>query len=71
MKLTNSLLISLLGLASLTCISLVRGLDVSMAVASIVLAYTGSRAGLKGTGMLAASRDSAANTLEAIDKLKD
>jgi hypothetical protein len=40
-------------------------------LATIAGLYIGSRAGLKGTGMIAASRDSQADTQKAIETLKD
>jgi hypothetical protein len=71
MRLSNSLLISLLGLVSLTLIGLVKGLDVSMAISGICLAYVSSRSAQKiGIGM-AVSRDANANSENIIDKIKD
>lgn len=67
----KSFLISLLGLAALLILGLVKGIDTSMALASVVLAYTGSRASQKiGLGM-AVSRDVNANSENVVDKLKD
>ena len=71
MRLSNSMLLSLAGLTSLLTMFLLRGLDTSGAIVTLCLGYIGARAGLKGTGMIAASKDSAASTSEAIDKLKD
>ena len=43
MKLSNSLVISLLGLTSLLALGLSKGIDVSMAISGIVLSYVGAR----------------------------
>jgi hypothetical protein len=55
-KLTNSLIITLIGLVCLTVLGLRNDMDVSMAISGVVLSYVGSRGALKGTGMIAASR---------------
>jgi hypothetical protein len=69
-KLTNSLIITLIGLVCLTALGLRNDMDVSMAISGVVLSYVGSRGALKGTGMIAASRDPEVDTLKAIEKLK-
>ena len=71
MKPTNSLLISVLGLAALLALGLLKNVDVSIPLVSVVAAYVGSRSALKGTGMLAASRDPACDTASVIEKLRN
>lgn len=66
----KSFLISVLGLGALLTLGLAKGIDTSMAISGVVLAYVGSRSGLKGAGMLAASRDKDCSTMDAIDKLR-
>jgi hypothetical protein len=65
MKLTNSALISILGLISLTFLGY-RGVDVATSIAGIVSAYVLGRAGLKGSNVWAASKDVDADTITAI-----
>ena len=71
MKLSNSFVLSLTGLACLLLLGIVKSLDVSIPIVSVVAAYVGSRQALKGAGILAASRDVACDTQRAIDSLKD
>lgn len=71
MKLSNSFTLSLIGIATLTGICILKGFDTSGAIVTLCIGYIGSRAGLKGTGMIAASRDEKADTLSAIEKLRD
>jgi hypothetical protein len=70
MKFTNSLIVTLAGLLSLTYLGY-RGIDTSSSIAGLVSAYVLGRVGLKGTGMMAASRDSTCDTQKAIETLKD
>ena len=71
MKPTNSFILSLVGIASLLTLGLVKGMDVSVPLTGIVAAYVGARGALKGTGMLAASRDPACDTASVIEKLRN
>ena len=71
MKITNSLILSLTGLGCLLALGMIKGLDVSIPIVSVVAAYVGSRSALKGTGMLAASRDPACDTASVIEKLRN
>ena len=71
MKFSNSFVISLTGLGCLLALGMIRGLDVSVPIVSVVAAYVGSRSALKGTGMLAASRDPTCDTASAIEKLRN
>lgn len=66
MKLSNSFIISLAGIASLITLGLAKGVDVSMALSGVVLSYVGSRAGQKGAMVFASSRDANSNTDEII-----
>jgi hypothetical protein len=70
MRMTNSAVITSLGLAILSVMGW-RGTDISGSVVALCTAYVASRAGLKGTGMIAASRDPTADTNESIRILKD
>lgn len=66
----KSFLISVLGLVALLTLGLAKGIDTSMALASVVLAYTGSRASQKiGLGM-AISKDPNATMDDHVDKLR-
>lgn len=71
MKFSNSFVISLTGLGCLLALGMIKGLDVSIPIVSVVAAYVGSRSALKGTGMLAASRDPACDTASVIEKLRN
>ena len=71
MKLTNSFALSLVGVASLTAIALVKGIDVSIAISGIILAYAGSRSAEKASMTHSLSKDPNANTLEGIDKIRE
>jgi len=71
MKFSNSFVISLTGLGCLLALGMIKGLDVSIPIVSVVAAYVGSRSALKGTGMLAASRDTACDTASVIEKLRN
>jgi hypothetical protein len=73
MKLSNSALISILGIVALTYLGH-RGAEVGTYVTSIVSAYILGRAGLKGSYIYSASKDVscdtqlAIKTVERIDK---
>jgi hypothetical protein len=71
MKITNSFILSIAGLLSLTGMFLAKGLDTSGSVVTLVLGYVAARQARKASDVIAASRDPSASTLEAIDKLKD
>jgi len=66
MKLSNSFIISLTGIASLLTLGLVKGIDTSMALSGVVLSYVGARAGQKGAMVFASSRDEKSDTDEII-----
>ncbi len=71
MKLSNSMLLSLAGLTSLLTMFLIKGLDTSGAIVSIVLGYAGLRAGQKVGIGIAVSKDTNANSENIVDKIKD
>ena len=68
---TNSFILSIVGFGCLLALGMIKGLDVSIPIVSVVAAYVGSRSALKGTGMLAASRDPACDTASVIEKLRN
>jgi hypothetical protein len=71
MRLSNSFIISLAGLVSLLVLGLAKGIDVSMAISGVVLAYSGSRASQKiGLGV-AVSKDANASMDNHLKDLKD
>ncbi len=70
MKITNSAAITVLGLGMVGALAYL-GKQVPDAIGYIVGLYVIGRAGLKGTGMIAASRDDKADTQKAIETLKD
>lgn len=70
MKLTNSFALSLTGLAVLAAMFLMKGLDTSGAIVSIVLGYAGLRAGQKVGVGIAASKDPNSKVSDIIDSIK-
>jgi hypothetical protein len=66
MKCTNSFILSLVGVAALLALGLAKNVDVSIPLVSVVAAYVGSRAAQKSSGVWAASRDTQADTVEAL-----
>ena len=69
MKLSNSLTISLLSLAALTYLGH-RGIDTSMAISGVCLAYVGSRAGQKSAAIYSSSKDPKSNTDQIIKDME-
>ena len=70
-RLTNSLLLCILGTGALTLIAYLKGTDTSMAVATIIGAYI-ARRGAEGVAAVnAASKDPNADTLAAIREVQE
>ena len=70
MKLSNSFVISLLGVASLTAIALLKGLDVSIGIVGIIGSYVASRSAEKAAMVHSASKDPSCSTSDIVDKVK-
>jgi len=70
MKLTNSMIISLISLILLFILGAWKGVDVSIPIVSVTTAYVIGRAGEKSAMVYSASVDRDCNTSEVIDKLK-
>ena len=69
MKLSNSFLLSLTGLAILAVLGW-RGADVATPIVMLVTGYVAARQAGKSSHVWAASKDPSANTDEIIEKLK-
>jgi hypothetical protein len=70
MKISNSFILSIAGLASLVLMFLTKGLDTSGAIVSIVLGYAGLRAGQKVGVGIAASKDPNSKVSDIINEIK-
>jgi hypothetical protein len=70
MKLTNSFSLSILGLIALVVMFITKGLDTSTAIVSLVLGYSGLRAGQKVGVGIAASKDPNSKVSDIIDSIK-
>jgi hypothetical protein len=70
MKFSNSYILSILGIVSLTILGIVKDLDVSMAISGIILSYVGARAGQKAMFVRAAAQDDKVCTESVIRDLK-
>jgi hypothetical protein len=66
MKPTNSLLISVLGLAALLALGLVNKVDVSGPISALCASYIASRSMQKASGVWASSKDLSADTVAAL-----
>jgi hypothetical protein len=69
-KPTNSFILSLTGLACLTAMCVLKGVDTSTAISLLVGGYVASRSGEKASNVWAASKDKDCSTAEVIEKLK-
>ena len=70
MRLSNSFIISLSGIASLLALGLVKNTDVSMAISGVVLSYVGARSAQKTGIVFASSKDSTSNTDQIIKDIE-
>lgn len=70
MKLSNSFIISIAGIASLLTLGLVKDVDVSMAISGVVLSYVGARSAQKTGIVFASSKDSTSNTDQVIKDME-
>jgi hypothetical protein len=69
MKLTNSFSLSILGLIALVVMFLTKGLDTSAAIVSLVLGYSGLRAGQKVGLGAALAKDPNSSVSDHVEKL--
>lgn len=69
MRITNSALISILGIVALTYLGH-RGAEVGTYIVGIVSSYILGRAGLKASYVYSASKDVAADTQKAIETVE-
>jgi len=66
MKISNSFVLSIAGLASLVLMFLTKGLDTSTAIVSLCLGYIGARQAKKASDVIAAAKDVNADTAQII-----